>query len=208
MITKEMVRENATSYPQRFKMNLREDSFPWFLLSVLFGARITESIAVRTFFLFKTENLTSPEAIIEAGFDELVGVLDSGGYTRYDFRTATKLIEMSQSIIDQGGLVKIHNDAVDFDDLVNRLKTLAKGIGDVTVGIFLREMVGVWVKAKPYPSGLVVQASNFLKIDPYTFYKEIGVSYGELESFLVKVGKKCVRSRSGKTSAFCKELMQ
>jgi len=44
------------------------------------------------------------------------------------------------------------------------LKELGKGIGDITVSIFLRELRDVWKKADPYPTPLVVRAAEQLKI--------------------------------------------
>lgn len=194
MISRELVEAIGISYPGKFKIDLVADPFPWFLLSVLFGARINESIAVKTFFLFRTEGLLDPEAVVARGWDGLVGVLDAGGYTRYDFKTATKLIEMSRNIMSAGSLNRIHHMAKDQRDLVATLKGLARGIGDVTVGIFLREMVGVWEKARPHPSEMVEDCARMLKVNLKTKYREIGVTYGLFESFLVTVGRRCFRS--------------
>lgn len=204
MITKELIEKNSVEYSKKFSFELDKDPFPWFLLSVLFGARISESIALRTFYMFRMDGILSPESIIDAGFDGLVSLLDSGGYTRYDFRTAAKLEEMSKSIIKAGGLKKIHDDSENMADLVGRLKGLAKGIGDVTVGIFMREMVGVWEKAEPYPSKLALQATEYLKLDPYGSHLKLGVKYSRFESFLVKVAKECIRRKSN--SEFCTML--
>lgn len=203
MINRELIMANSVLYSERFGFDLAGDPFPWFLLSVLFGARITESIAVRTFFLFKSEGLTTPESITNAGFDRIVSILDSGGYTRYDFKTAAKLDELSKSIISRGGLTSIHEDVSGMGDLVAQLKGLAKGIGDVTVGIFLREMVGVWEKAEPYPSELVRKGAEYLGIDACKGHREFGVSYGRFESFLLKVARKCLRKKSSKNRGFC-----
>ena len=68
-----------------------EDRFKWFLASVLFAKRISAETAKETYYNFEQEELTSPDAILEAGWDRLVEVLDAGGYTRYDFSTATNL---------------------------------------------------------------------------------------------------------------------
>jgi hypothetical protein len=57
-------------------------------------------------------------------------------------------------------LAHLHAAATDPKDLEQRLKSLAKGIGDVTVNIFLREMRGIWDKADPLPSDLVVMAAK------------------------------------------------
>ena len=203
MIPKELIEKNAVSYPEIFKIDLKKDPFPWFLLSVLFGARISENIAKNTFFIFKSENLLSPEALIDRGWDGIVAVLDTGGYVRYDFKTATKILELSENVIREGGLNKIHEKSKDFDDLVRRLKSLAKGIGDVTVGIFMREMVGVWEKARPYPSKNVIVAAENLGIDLFSYGD---INYGRLEYFLMKIGKNCIKGNCDKciVKEYCK----
>ena len=38
----------------------------------------------------------SPSKILETGWDGLVEILDEGGYTRYDFKTATKILEIAK----------------------------------------------------------------------------------------------------------------
>jgi gamma-glutamyl:cysteine ligase YbdK (ATP-grasp superfamily) len=50
---------------------------------------------------------------------------------RYDFKTATKLLEAMRHLVDQyhGNLNTLHDDAKDARDLENRLKALGKGIG-------------------------------------------------------------------------------
>ena len=58
--------------------------------------------------------------------------------------------------------------SADGKDLEKRIKSLAKGIGDVTAGIFLREMRGIWEKSDHLPSDLVVLAAHYRGIVPKT----------------------------------------
>ena len=61
--------------------------FRWFLASLLFGARISETIAKKTFRAFMRHRLTTPAKIVSAGWDFLVfPVMREGGYVRYDGR--------------------------------------------------------------------------------------------------------------------------
>lgn len=134
----------------------------WFLASILFGARISEKIAVNTYREFEKKKVLSPDAILGTGWDGLVQILDSGGYVRYDFKTATKLLEVMQELKKKykGDLNRLHCESKDSKDLEKDLKSLGKGIGDVTVNIFLRELRGIWEKADPPPSDLVILASK------------------------------------------------
>lgn len=136
----------------------------WFIASLLFGARISEIIAKRTYRAFERNGLLSPEKILEAGCDRLVEVLDEGGYVRYDFKTADKFLSVMGRLMDKyrGNLNNVHEKAADPRDLEARIKELGKGIGDVTVNIFLREMRDIWEKAQPLPQGYVIVAAREL----------------------------------------------
>jgi len=165
-------------YPGRFSTELGIDLtqgrsreiFKWFLASVLFGARISESIVKKTFREFASRAIVSPKAVLDTGWDSLVEILDRGGYVRYDFKTATKLLDLCRALTQgyQADLANLHTAAADSKDLEQRIKSLAKGIGEVTAGIFLREMRGIWEKADPLPSDLVVMAAHRRGIVPKT----------------------------------------
>ena len=142
----------------------RQEVFRWFLAAILFGARISERLAAKTFQVFDLAGVTSPEKILERGWEGLVQLLDEGGYARYDFKTATKLLEMVKALAEQygGDLNRLHGMASDPADLENRIQSLAKGIGQVTTNIFLREMRGIWEQADPLPADLCVAAARSL----------------------------------------------
>lgn len=150
------------SFPKELRLDLTkpEDRFKWFLASLLFAKRISTDIAEKTYLRFEEEGLTSPERILAAGWDRLVQVLDSGGYVRYDFSTASNLLPIMGKLRDEyGDLEKLHLEASDSLDLEKRLMEF-KGIGPVCVNIFLRELRGIWEKARPKPSRLAVEAAQ------------------------------------------------
>ncbi len=155
------------SYSDELGLDLTrpEDRFKWFLASVLFAKRISAETAKETYFYFEQEELTSPDAILHAGWDRLVEVLDSGGYTRYDFSTATKLMEIANTLKEKyGSLEKLHAESKSPSDLENRLQEF-KGVGPVGVNIFLRELRGIWEKAKPTPSPMAVLTAQRIGLD-------------------------------------------
>jgi hypothetical protein len=140
------------------------ERFKWFLAAVLYGARISESLATRTWREFAAHGVLAPDRIVETGWDGLVRILDAGGYVRYDYKTATKLLAVCEALIrDYGGsLDTLHDVAADPRDLENRLKALGKGIGDTTVAIFLRELRGIWTRAEPPLSSPALAAATAL----------------------------------------------
>ena len=160
------------SYSEELGLDLTkpDDRFKWFIASILFAKRISAEIAKKTFRQFENEGLTSPERILEAGWDKLVEVLDSGGYVRYDFSTASNLLAIMKKLKEEyGDLENLHEKSSDPEDLEKRLMSF-KGIGPVGVNIFLRELRGIWKKAKPKPSKIAVETAKRIgleKIEPY-----------------------------------------
>lgn len=182
--------------------------FKWFLASVLFGAPITESAAIKTYKCFERRGVLTPQKIVRTGWEGLVEILDEGGYTRYDFKTADKLLMVANSLVDgySGSLIRVHSVASDSRDLERRLKGLGKGVGEVTVSIFLRELRGVWERAEPFPTGLELVAGERLGILEKgvdaeealdrlkVFWARNGVagtSFVEFETALLRMGKEC-----------------
>ena len=201
--------------------------FKWFLVSKLFGARIGTNIAIKTYREFERHSVLSPERIIETGWDGLVRILDDGGYARYDFSTATKLLEIMADLTKyyDGDLNKLYQKARNEEELENLLKSLGKGIGDVTVNIFLRELRSVWEKANPVPSELVILAARNLGFisqteEPLSALKKVwlahtikGKDFSDFEAALLRLGKdfckrrKCSSCPMGEECR-CKETKQ
>jgi len=122
------------------KSGREEEIFKWFLACLLFGKPIQQEVAKRTYFEFEKEKILTPEKILKAGWDKLVEILDRGYYVRYDFSTATKLLEICKELKEKyGNLSNLLKQAKNKKDLSKRLQEF-KGIGPVTTRIFLREL--------------------------------------------------------------------
>lgn len=114
--------------------------FKWFLACLLFGKPIQQEVAKQTFFEFIKENLTTPEAILEAGWDHLVEILDRGHYTRYDFSTATKLLDIATALKEKyGSITHLLEQSKNKEELSKHLQEF-KGVGPVTARIFVRDL--------------------------------------------------------------------
>jgi len=222
--TRILVRELGQRFSKKLGIDLETgksfEIFKWFFASILFGARITEKIAANTYREFEKENLLTPDNILKRGWDGLVEVLDGGGYVRYDFKTATKLLEV-MGVLEKrykGDLNNLHEAASGPRDLEERLMSLGKGIGPITVNIFLRELRGIWEKADPMPQELVMEASRnlgFTKLagrdekEKLLILKQLndvwrqsrikGGSFIDFEAALVRLGRDCCRKRRCRT---------
>jgi endonuclease III len=214
-ICTKLVKELGGTYASTLGINLAsiesEEIFKWFLASVLFGARIGEGIAIRTYKEFEKTGVLSAEAILKTGWQGLVDILDRGGYVRYDFKTATKLLAVAQVLKEkyEGDLNRLHFFAEDERDLGKKLQGLGKGIGPVTVDIFLREMRGLWEKAEPPLAesallasvnvGLIETRDVEAGLEQLTSICEVDELHewrlSDLEAALVRLGKNFCRKK-------------
>jgi len=121
----------------------------WFMAATLFGARIPTAIAERTFHVLDEAGVTVATARAFR-WDDLVALLDRGGYARYDYKTATRLHALCDALGEHygGRVCAIPDKARTPAELEKALDDLP-GWGPVTVGVFLRELRGVWALAAP-----------------------------------------------------------
>ena len=89
---------------------------------------------------------------------------------RYDFSTARNLLTILESLKEKyGDLEALHRMSSSPKDLERRLQEF-KGVGPVGTNIFLRELRGIWEKAKPKPSRMaikVAQRVGLKRLEPY-----------------------------------------
>lgn len=118
--------------------------FKWFLACLLFGKPIQQEIAEGAYFRLVSAGLRKPDAVISAGWDRLVELLDEAHYVRYDFSTATKLLEVCQELKQRyGSMTKLIAQTRSASELSARLQEF-KHIGPVTARIFTKEVAPIW----------------------------------------------------------------
>lgn len=158
--------QKTTTHPPPSHYPRAPEIFKWFLASLLFGARISETIAKRTYKTLEKYNLLVPKKILKAGWDFLVNpIMKEGGYVRYDGKTSNELLKISKQILEKynGDLNKLHKESKDSRDLELKLQEFYS-VGPVTSRIFLRELRGIWEKADPHPGKYVYLAAKKFKI--------------------------------------------
>jgi endonuclease III len=183
--------ERSPLYSEELGIDLAQRTesahFRWFLASLLFGARISETIAKNTYRAFIRHDLTSPTKILAAGWDFLVyPVMREGGYVRYDGRKSTQVLRDCQALIaDYGGsLRRLHDAASDAHDLEEKLLAFY-GVGPVTANIFLRELRPYWAKADPDPLPAVKKLAKRLRID-LAHYCRKSLVFARVEAGLIR----------------------
>lgn len=183
--------ERSPLYSEELGIDLGKQSdaedFRWFLASLLFGARISETTAKNTYRSFMRHGLTNPQEILKAGWDFLVyPVMREGGYVRYDGRKSTQVLRDCETLMaDYGGrLSRLHDAARAARDLEDKLLAFY-GVGPVTVNIFLRELRPFWAKADPDPLPAVEGLAKRLSID-LDRYSRKSLAFARVEAGLIR----------------------
>lgn len=176
-------------------LSSRKDNqlFRWFLASLLFGGRIGETIASRTYRAFCRHGLTTPRGILAAGWEFLVNpVMREGGYVRYDFSKSNQILRDCQTLLVsyEGSLWRMHEMAHDPRDLEARLLAFY-GVGPVTANIFLRELRPFWPKADPSPLPMVTAAARSLDIDLSRLRRQT-LTFARVEAGLIRMRRRRV----------------
>lgn len=192
MNKKELIKKYETLYSEELGIDLKkreQEWFKWFLAAILFGKPIREEQAMNTYRLFALKKVTTPNAILKTGWDGLVEILDLGGYVRYDFSTATKLLNIMKLLEEKykGKLSNIHKAATNAKDLEKKLLEF-KGIGPTTVNIFLRELRYVWEKADPEPLPIVKKLAKKYNIN-LNKIKRKSKKFVKIEAALIRLRK-------------------
>jgi endonuclease III len=125
----------------RVRADDEQSLFKWLLASFLFGKRIGQTVAAATWrVLVEANGLDTPRKLCGCTHARLVRMLGEGGYARYDESTAERLSLLCRMLQEQyqGRVLGIFEVAGSRGEFERRLRQF-KGIGPVTVGIFMRE---------------------------------------------------------------------
>jgi hypothetical protein len=152
------------TYSEQLGLDLANsaDWFPWFVSASLFAKPIPAATALRTASLLLESGVRSPRRVERTGWEGLVRILDQGGYVRYDFSTADKLLEIARCLGDPELFPTLARE-LSYPKVSERL-TRIRGVGPKTVEIFIRELQGHWNSSPPW-SEEARQASHRLGID-------------------------------------------
>ncbi len=187
--------ERSLLYSEELGIDLGQETddvfFRWFLASLLFGARISETTAKSTYRAFIRHGLTKQPKIVAAGWDFLVStIMREGGYVRYDGRKSTQVLRDCETLIASygGSLRRLHDCARGARDLEDRLLAFY-GVGPVTANIFLRELRPFWSKADPAPLPAVERIAQELGID-LTRYDGKSLVFARVEAGLIRQRRK------------------
>ena len=189
--TTRRVLEHSPLYSEELGIDLATRSdfayFRWFLASLLFGARISETTAKNTYRSFVRHGLTNAQTILNAGWDFLVNpVMREGGYVRYDGRKSTQVLRDCEMLLAEygGRLSRLHDAASNARDVEERLLAFY-GVGPVTMNIFLRELRPFWTKSDPDPLPAIGMLAKRLSIN-LNRYTRKSLVFARVEAGLIR----------------------
>lgn len=144
--------------------NRPSDLFRWLCASLLMSARISTALAVSAARALAEAGWTTAGHMAASTWQERVAVLNRSGYARYDESTARMLGETVERLQSEyrGDLRKLREAAGrDPAEERKRLKEF-KGIGDVGVDIFFREVQAAWEELFPFADRKALSAADRL----------------------------------------------
>jgi endonuclease III len=178
----ELLRQYGTTYAQelgiRVEKNTPSPLFRLLCASLLFSARISAEIAVKAAKALAAEGWTTPVKMAESTWERRTMTLNKAGYARYDGRTSDMLGETTRMLLDRynGDLRNLREEAERDPGQERRLLKDFKGMGDVGVDIFFREVQVVWEEVFPFADRRALEGARRLglKEDPEELLRLVG----------------------------------
>ena len=138
--------------------------FRLLVLSILLSARIRYGLAVDAARALFEQGWTTPQKLARTTWKQRVGVLNRAGYARYDERTASMLGDTCAMLLERyrGDLRRLRADADRVPARERELLKQFKGLGDVGVDIFFREVQVAWDELRPFADRRALDAAGRL----------------------------------------------
>lgn len=165
-----LLKAHGQTYADELGINLSKPTpsalFQLLCASILFSARINAELATESMRALKRHGWRTARGLAQSSWDERVEALTEGGYTRYRERTATMLGDTSRHVLEcwSGDLRKLRDAADRAPRRERELLKEAKGLGDVGVDIFFREVQVTWRELVPFADPRALAAAKRLKL--------------------------------------------
>jgi hypothetical protein len=132
--------------------------------AMLMSARIGSPIAVQAARNLAERGWRTPQKLAGSTWEQRVAALNDAGYTRYQERTATMLGDLTEHLLERwNGDLRRLREAAERDSQAERwLLKEFKGLGDVGVDIFFREVQVAWEELRPFADRRALDAAGRL----------------------------------------------
>ena len=196
-VAEAVLERHGRTYAEELGIDLGKDPpsalFRLVVASILFSARIGAQQGVRAARALAEQGWTTARAMGATSWEERVRVLNRNGYARYDERTSSMLGDACQLLLDRygGDVRKLREEAGRDPAAERRLLKQLKGMGDVGVDIFFREVQVAWDELFPFADGRALRTAERLGLGKDTKALARGRdrrAFARLVAGLVRVG--------------------
>lgn len=154
-IAGELLDRYGRTYAEQAGFSVRDKPaalYKLLVLSTLLSARIGATQAMEAARGLFDAGWTTADKLADTTWAQRRDVLNRSGYARYDESTAKMLGDSMALLTDRwdGDLRKLREEADHDPERMRALLKELKGIGDVGVDIFFREVQSVWEELRPF----------------------------------------------------------
>jgi endonuclease III len=152
-LVRRLLRRAGKTYANEGGIRLRNQPMPLFqllTLCMLASKPIDAAIAARAARELFKSGLRTPHKVLEADRRTMIDAFDRANYRRYDESSATRLVELAESVQQdyQGDLRLLAERSGRDVEMATALLKDFHGIDDTGASIFLREVQDVWPWAR------------------------------------------------------------
>jgi hypothetical protein len=196
-LTKVLLARHGRTFSDELDIEIEANTpsalFRLLVAAMLFSARISARLAMQAARALTDQGWITPEKMVAASWEERTRTLNRSGYARYDERTSRMLEYTARLILDryQGDLRNLREASGRNVDLERELLKEFKGIGNVGVDIFFREVQVAWDELFPFADERARQNAKKLALpsDAQVLLGLVGKDdFPRLVSALVRVG--------------------
>lgn len=196
-IVRALLERHGRTYAEELNLDLGKNTpsvlFRWLTASILLSARIGAAQAMRAAKALADAGWTSAEKMAGATWQQRVDVLNAHGYARYDESTSRMLGDTATMLQETyGGDLRRLRDATERDPARERkLLKECKGLGDVGVDIFFREVQVAWDELFPFTGDRALRVADQLGLpdDPLQLSKLVARDqFPRLAAALIRSG--------------------
>lgn len=167
-VVQALLDRHGRTYAAELRIDLSRNTpsplFRWLCASILLSARISAGLAMSAADALAAKGWTTPDRMSGSTWRQRVTALNRSGYARYDESTSRMLGDTTDLLLREygGDLRALREEAGrDPEEERRRLKQF-KGLGDVGVDIFFREVQDAWDELYPFADRKTIRAAERL----------------------------------------------
>jgi hypothetical protein len=189
-----LLRDYGRTYAEECDIRLMDKPGPLYQLLVLtslLGKPISSNTATAAARELFQAGIRTPQAMLDASWQDRVDALGRGHYRRYDESTARLLGGAAQHCLDhwRGDLRRMRRAADGDRKRLSQLLTQFPGIGPTGADIFIREVQVVWPEYRPALDAKVSAGASKVHLEPSSIDRVAEPqNVARLTSALVRVG--------------------